>query len=281
LLFEVFEFEFTGDVLKQRQDAELDYLREYMPAVVSAVESYNKSLPRRALQLIRQRREKLLAKAELLARLGTPVAARSAPPATVVVAPPVRRRTVPMSMVESVVGRVPDPTLDESIYKQILGVLYTQARAMELTPGAFADRDEEAIRDHLLGGLALGFEGTVTGETFNKSGKSDILLRRENKNLFVAECKIWKGEAAYLAAITQLLGYLTWRDSKSAVLLFVRNRDLVRVRTTLSTATPKHPDFDAVIDAETDGIVRYRFRLPDTDGVMVHVAVLMFHLPRP
>jgi hypothetical protein len=37
------------------------------------------------------------------------------------------------------------------------------------------------------------FKGQATGETFNFQGKTDILIRFEGKNVFIAECKFWKG----------------------------------------------------------------------------------------
>jgi hypothetical protein len=37
------------------------------------------------------------------------------------------------------------------------------------------------------------YQGQATGETFNHVGKTDILIRHENKNVFVAECKFWGG----------------------------------------------------------------------------------------
>jgi hypothetical protein len=43
------------------------------------------------------------------------------------------------------------------------------------------------------------------GETFNFEGKTDILIRVEALNVFIAECKLWKGEKQFLATIDQLL----------------------------------------------------------------------------
>ena len=45
----------------------------------------------------------------------------------------------------------------------------------------------------------------------------------------MAECKIWKGQKNFTAAIEQLLGYLTWRDSKTALLIFSRNKNFKEV----------------------------------------------------
>jgi hypothetical protein len=37
------------------------------------------------------------------------------------------------------------------------------------------------------------FEGAATGETFVRSGKTDILLRQEDRHVFVGECKGYDG----------------------------------------------------------------------------------------
>ena len=90
---------------------------------------------------------------------------------------------------------------------------------IERNPSSFASLDEEAIRDHFLIQLNGHYEGGATGETFNASGKTDILIREGNKNVFIAECKFWRGPKIFADAVNQLLGYLTWRDSKCALLI--------------------------------------------------------------
>ena len=49
----------------------------------------------------------------------------------------------------------------------------------------------------------------ATGETFNAEGKTDILIRTDGRNVFIAKCKFWKGQKALHVAIDQMLGYLT------------------------------------------------------------------------
>jgi hypothetical protein len=73
------------------------------------------------------------------------------------------------------------------------------------------------------------FSGSATGETFNFQGKTDILIQVEGKKIFIAECKFWKGEKSFLATLDQLLSYLSWRDTKAAVIMFNRNADFSAV----------------------------------------------------
>jgi len=91
-------------------------------------------------------------------------------------------------------------------------------------PSTYSNKGEEDLRDHILLVLEPRFQGSATGETFNKTGKTDILLRFEGKNVFIAECKFWNGIKLFFETISQLLAYLTWRDSKAAVIIFVKTK---------------------------------------------------------
>src|SRR6185369_6770399 len=114
-----------------------------------------------------------------------------------------------------------DPTLDNETYQDILGIIHTLGVAMERHPSTFADRHEQDLRDVFLATLSTHYPSS-TGETFNNRGRTDILVRHEGSNAFVAECKFWSGLKVFHSTIDQLLGYLTWRDSKAAVISFVQ-----------------------------------------------------------
>jgi hypothetical protein len=69
----------------------------------------------------------------------------------------------------------------------------------------------------------------------NKGGKTDILVKHtDGTNVFVAECKYWKGEGVLHETINQLFDrYLTWRDSKVAIVFFVTIKEFSRVLQTI------------------------------------------------
>lgn len=85
----------------------------------------------------------------------------------------------------------------------------------ERSPKAFEQMGEEDLRSHFLVQLNGQYEGRATGETFNFQGKTDILIREGDRNVFIAECKFWHGEKQLLETIDQLLSYLSWRDTKA------------------------------------------------------------------
>ena len=127
--------------------------------------------------------------------------------------------------------------------------------------------------------LEPNFEGSATGETFNKSGKTDILLRHEGKNVFIAELKYWRGKKAYLDTISQLPGYLTWRDSKAAIVLFVKNKELSPVLNTVKEVTSEHPNYLGFVTEQEEGWYHYRLHINEDKNREVRLAVMLFHLP--
>lgn len=128
--------------------------------------------------------------------------------------------------------------------------------------------------------LEPNFEGAATGETFNKTGKTDILLRHDGSNLFIGECKFWKGEKNFLSTISQLVGYLTWRDSKAAVIMFVPNKDFSSVVDTAKEAASKHENFLKFVNERDETWFDYEFHLNDDRNRVVKLAVMLYHTPR-
>ena len=113
------------------------------------------------------------------------------------------------------------------------------------------------------------YEGSATGETFNASGKTDILIRAENKNVFIAECKFWKGPKSFDDAITQLLGYLSWRDTKTALLVFNKTKNSTEVRKKMHAAIESRSEHRKTVSHEEEGDSRYVFAKPDEDTELI------------
>jgi hypothetical protein len=116
-----------------------------------------------------------------------------------------------------------------------------------------AKLDEEKIRDLLLVLLNAQFEGAAAGEVFNAAGKTDILIRAGDRNVFIAECKIWKGPKTIRDALGQLLSYLTWRDTKAALLLFIRTGESTTIITKSIAEIEGHANYKRTRDTADDG----------------------------
>jgi hypothetical protein len=151
---------------------------------------------------------------------------------------------------------------------------------MELSPHVFETLGEEDLRTHFLVPLNGHYEGHATGETFNFQGKTDILIRVNGRNVFIAECKFWSGEKAYLETIDQLLSYLSWRDTKAAVVVFNRNADFSAVLGKISAATPKHAHFKREVDKPGETMFRYIFGQPSDPNREITLTVRAFDVPK-
>jgi hypothetical protein len=52
---------------------------------------------------------------------------------------------------------------------------------------------EENRRQTIVGTLNTHCQGRASAEAFNYQGKTNILIRYEDRNLFICECKFWTG----------------------------------------------------------------------------------------
>ena len=121
--------------------------------------------------------------------------------------------------------------------------------------------------------------GSASGETFNKKGKTDIQLRYDSSVVFVAECKFWAGEKGFHETIDQLLGYLTWRDSKTSIVLFVPNKEIVPVFQKVEKGTTEHACYINTKGKKADNWTEHVFHLPSDPNKELLLSILIFHLP--
>ena len=128
--------------------------------------------------------------------------------------------------------------------------------------------------------LAGPYEGAATGETFNAAGKTDILIRVENRNVFIAECKFWRGAKSFSEAVDQLLGYLSWRDSKCALLIFNPTKDSSAVRQKMHEVMIARTEHRKTVMHNPDGDSRYLFVKSSDPGREIHIHTMLFDMPR-
>ena len=173
----------------------------------------------------------------------------------------------------------PEPALAPEEFEYILHILYSMAVVIERSPSSFASIQEEAIRDHFLIQLNGHYEGGATGETFNAAGKTDILIRAGNRNVFIAECKFWRGPKAFTEAIDQLMSYLTWRDSKCALLIFNRNKDSSAVRDKMHEVMQARIEHRKTLLHTEAGDSRYVMIKGDDPGREIIIATQVYDTP--
>lgn len=156
--------------------------------------------------------------------------------------PPIvaRRKHVSLQTRRAQSTFVPEPVLADAVFHDVLDVVRSWAASLERTPMTTAKLDEEELRDLLLGTLNGYWRGAAGGELFNGRGKTDILIREGDRNAFIAECKIWRGPQGVADALNQLLSYLVWRDSKAALVMFIKTADPSATITKLHASVQGH-----------------------------------------
>ncbi len=173
-----------------------------------------------------------------------------------------------------------EPALNPDEYARILDILRSMSVYIERNPAAFAALDEEGIRDHFLLQLNGQFKGGATGETVNGSGKTDILIRVRDRNVFIAECKFWHGQEKFDEAIDQLLSYLTGRDCKCALLIFNRNKDTTAVAKKIHEAMQARTEHKQTLTHDLQGDSKYMFVKADDPGREILITTQVFDVPR-
>jgi hypothetical protein len=259
-------------------DRTLAEIEQYVGWQRAMLDAHNNTLPTAATQVIEQRRERLLAQSQRAAALGIPIKRRDDAPRTYAI-PTVRKRASPTLPPASGAAFAPEPTWAMEQYEQALKIVQDMALVMERSPEAFRAMDEEALRQHFLVQLNAQFEGKATGETFNMSGKTDILLREGDRNVFIAECKFWKGPKAFSEAIDQLLGYATWRDGKTAILVFNRGTETSTVLSGIDVVAKGHTNFKRAVSWPHESGFRFVFHSNGDSNRELILTVLVFHVP--
>jgi hypothetical protein len=269
-----------ADQVRAQIDGTIAEIESYLSILRVNMASLNDQLLGDARSAIDARRAKLLASRNMVASLGFKMKERENAPKTFVV-PEVRRRISPVMPPASSAPFKPEPQLASADYDHILGVMQAMTQVMELSPSAFHNIDEEGLRSHFLVQLNGHYQGQATGETFNYEGKTDILIRSEGRNIFIAECKFWSGPKNLIETINQLLGYSSWRDTKTAIVLLNRNRDFSKVLAAIPDCVRSHPKYKRDLHGSTETAFRYLFMNRDDPGRELILTVLAFDVPTP
>lgn len=239
------------EVVRKEFDRDIGEINRYLGWIKADVTAFNSTIRDKANQIVNQRRERILSNRGLVASLGFPMRERQYSPKTYSV-PDVKRKPPIRPPFSSSEPFKPEPALENEEYEHILRVMDNMVAVMERSPHAFAGMGEEDIRQHFLVQLKGQYEGQATGETFNYEGKTDILIRANGKNIFIAECKFWRGQKVFLDTIDQILAYLSWRDTKTAILLFNRNKNSSAVREKIPSIIKEHSNFKRFVDYQRE-----------------------------
>lgn len=228
-----------------------------------------------------RRKERLDQAAAASDELGIPV--RSAPGDRQVHVP-VERKSVRVAERRSggSPGVAPEPKIADAVYADVVRTIRAVGNSFERLPRTAAKFMEPELRDLLLFILNSNYEGGARGEVFNGSGKTDILISHEDRNAFIGECKIWTGEKNFGEAIDQLAGYAVWRDTKAALILFIRQRDASAIIAKADAVIRAHRSFvSARAAGEPEARADYLIASRDDPARRIQLALLPVVLKPP
>ncbi|NMM61158.1 hypothetical protein HBE96_00255 [Clostridium sp. P21] len=259
-------------------DRDIRLVKEYISWTNRDIRPFNENLKSYLQELFTSRKNKLLKDLSLVSSLGIPLRKNTEYVETYVV--PTNKRIIKIEKpVVNEKSFVPEPNIDMSTYEDILNTLSNMSMVMERCPEAFSKMDEESLRQHFLVQLNGIYEGKATGETFNANGKTDILMRENGKNIFIGECKFWKGEKILTDTINQILSYMCWRDTKGAILIFNRNKNLSNILKKIPELVQAHPNFKKRVNIHQETQFRYIFKQPNDANREILLTILVFDIP--
>lgn len=172
-------------------------------------------------------------------------------------------------------------SLSDKAYFQIIDYIILLGKNLEGFKELNVRFDEERYRDYFVPFLnAVSVQHSSKGEVFNRRGKTDILVfDNEGNNIFIAECKLWKGEVYLLSAVEQLLNnYVNWRDEKTSIIIF--NRDVKKFNDLIETATKaiqNHPLCLKSLGQRKDTSYSFLYRHPDDADKIIKLELVLLN----
>jgi hypothetical protein len=172
-------------------------------------------------------------------------------------------------------------SISDKAYSEIIERILEFGKNLEKFQSMYQNLDEEKFRDFFLPHLnAISKKHSGTGETFNKKGKTDILIQdNDSNNVFIAECKLWNGQAELKKAVDQLLErYVNWRDERTAIIIF--NKEVKGFSDVISKAIDAlkgHPRFETFIGHRKDSSYSFIFNHPEDSKKTVKLELILFN----
>lgn len=269
------------EALEEKIEKELDFLERYLRNLRDMIPRWNDNLKKAVDEPLRRRNAELKKRQTFekkMAGLSVPIRRRDECVIETIV--PVKRKPLKPKPVASTPEK--NWSIEQQMYEDILKSMESMVKVMERSPSTFCNMDEEALRDILLVNLNGIYEGAVSSETFNGSGKLDILLRWEDKNVFIAECLIWNGpEYLRQKMDDQLFNYATWRDSRLVLIVFSKNVDFTKVVSSMRDTIQSHGQCVRLDNSYIhESGARYIFYRRDDQQREFQLTSIAFHVPQ-
>lgn len=265
----------NGAAINERIVGTMSSINWYLDRIRAQVNGHNTQLSVHIRRCIQSREQRLGKHLQIAKVLDIPLKKKDGAPEISLI--PIKRRIVKPLISKPDVE--PEPGISDEEYENILKFVRHVGRTFETTPKTFIVHDEEGLRDIMIAHLNGYYEGSATGETFRKLGKTDIRIEDNNRAAFVGECKVWKGDKGLSDAIDQLLSYLTWRECKAALVIFNKKiSGFLSIQKKLPNIIRSHQNFRSEIKSLEQGEWRFRLYSAEDNEREIIVHVFLFNL---
>lgn len=262
--------------VKKAYKRSLDLIKRSIGAQKVQIDNHNETIEVEVRKHIEDRRQRLEKYENLSDILEIPIEKKESTPS---IKPIVVKKIIKPLPPAPKSGFKPEPGIDQKTYLDVLSLIKHVGCTFEATPETYKVHNEEDLRNIMLAFLNGHFKGEATGETFRKTGKTDIKIESENRAAFVAECKVWKGNKELKEAIDQLLGYLTWRDCKAALIIFNKhNEKFSDLLEKIPECLQSHDLLEKYVGQTEEGEWDYIFKSKEDEGRFIKVRAVIFNI---
>lgn len=173
-------------------------------------------------------------------------------------------------------------SISDKAFAQIVSLFQRFGHNLEKLPRVFSKFDlEEEFRDYFIPFLnSQSIHHRATGETFNKLGKTDILIQDSvGNNVFIAEFKIWHGASELQKAADQLIEkYVNWRDEQTALVVINKNNaGFCDVITNAIEALQTHNLCKSLIAQDSESSALYEFYNSADNKKLIKLELIIFN----
>lgn len=268
----------SSEQIQQTINSAINFTKQTVSNQIMQLTQFEQQLEQSLESAINARRSSLSGIDALAKALDIPISVKPGMPSLtpIVVEKKVVRELPPVANPKQSQGF----SISDGSYKNILSAIRAQGRTFEKSPLTFNKFEEEELRDVILANLNTHFQGQATGETFRAKGKTDICIEQDNRAAFVGECKVWYGVKELVEGLNQLFGYLTWRDCKTALIIF--NKDRSKFSEILEKAPSALRELSKIFHSELTqsepGEWQFRFRSPEDENRIIVVHLMIYNL---
>lgn len=273
------------DKVDEKVQEDIDTINKYIPEIHRLVPIYDQQLREHVDFVFAQRLKQINENKEASAKASqSKFALRKRTTEDTKLIVPLERKIAPIAPAKvqpKGSNSVQEFILEMNQYDDIIATMSSMIKVMERSPDVFKPMGEEPLRTVLLVALNGLYEGDATGETFNGKGKTDILIRRGDRNVFIAECLMWRGKDYLRKKMNgQLFQYAMWRDSKLALVIFNRGGDFTKAIATMKETVREHPQcIKEITEWRHESGGRYLFKRHDDPARQFHLTAIAFNVP--